>query len=264
MATNALAEEILRHLGVRQDKVQAVLGLSVKQVVQRVLRNQGLQASEWGDVDAFVTQCATRVLETVLQEMRRLRSDPHKFEQGRPMGLEVLDWLQEENLRTYAPLFIYHRLDSLVYVARLTPEVLRQLVDEHAKIYRNGQKGAVGGDFQKISLALHKLVHKTPASFLGLIGASPDERTLPLSERLDNYRDTEASALAIVTSGNGLELLHSKSVPRWSWAIFWTAVAAAIFFFTRFPGLEAWFDTEFGRLECAIARVKILVCVAYI
>ena len=30
----------------------------------------------------------------VLQEMRKLRSDPKYFEQGRPMGLEVLQWLQ--------------------------------------------------------------------------------------------------------------------------------------------------------------------------
>ena len=30
----------------------------------------------------------------VLQEMRRMRSDPKYFEQGRPMGSEVLEWLQ--------------------------------------------------------------------------------------------------------------------------------------------------------------------------
>jgi len=32
--------------------------------------------------------------EQVLQEMRRLRSDPKYFEQGTPMGSEVLEWLQ--------------------------------------------------------------------------------------------------------------------------------------------------------------------------
>ena len=35
------------------------------QVVNQVLRNQGVQASEWGDVEGVVTQCGTRVLETV-------------------------------------------------------------------------------------------------------------------------------------------------------------------------------------------------------
>ena len=107
MATNAQAGEILRHLGLGKDKVQAVLGLSVKQVgpprhlpylhprataplmprehrprlrqpvcvyltshppfqvVDQVLRNQGVQASEWGDVEGVVAHCGTRVLETV-------------------------------------------------------------------------------------------------------------------------------------------------------------------------------------------------------
>ena len=35
------------------------------QVVEQVLRNQGVQASEWGDVEGVVTQCGKRVLETV-------------------------------------------------------------------------------------------------------------------------------------------------------------------------------------------------------
>ncbi|KAJ1473644.1 hypothetical protein T484DRAFT_1835300, partial [Baffinella frigidus] len=115
-ATNAQAAVILRQLGLGEEKVQAVLRLSVKQVVDSVLRNQGVQAAAFGGVEGVVTECATRVLKTVLQEMRRLLSDPKYFEQGRPMGSEVLEWLQEENLRSYAPLFVYHRLDSLDYV----------------------------------------------------------------------------------------------------------------------------------------------------
>ena len=38
---------------------------SLLQVVEQVVRNQGVQASEWGDVEGVVTQCGTRVLETV-------------------------------------------------------------------------------------------------------------------------------------------------------------------------------------------------------
>jgi hypothetical protein len=30
---------------------------------------------------------------------------------------QVLEWLQEENLRSYAPLFVYNRLDSLDFVS---------------------------------------------------------------------------------------------------------------------------------------------------
>jgi len=93
-------------------------------------------------------------------------------------------------------------------------------------------------------------VHKTPPRFLGLVGARPDERTLPLSQRLENYRDTEASALAIFTSGNGLELLHSKAIPHWGWVAFWIGALFPIYFIpVVLPGLEAWMDMQFGRLS---------------
>jgi len=42
--------------------------------------------------------------------------------------LQVLEWLQEENLRSYAPIFVHHRLDSLGYVR----ETLREA--DHASM----------------------------------------------------------------------------------------------------------------------------------
>ena len=70
---------------------------------------------------------------------------------------------------------------------------------------------------------------------------------------MENYRDTEASALAILTSGNGLELLYSKAVPRWGWVAFWTAFSAAMFFIPgAATGAESYFDTEFGHFAYAI------------
>jgi len=110
----------------------------------------------------------------VLQEMRRLRSDPKYFEQGRPMGSEVLEWLQEENLRSYAPLFVYYRLDSLEYVARLERANLVHLFDEHEELYPNsGQKGAMGGELAKLVKAHSKLLCATPPRCLGLVSPNP-------------------------------------------------------------------------------------------
>ncbi|KAJ1472096.1 hypothetical protein T484DRAFT_2025837, partial [Baffinella frigidus] len=67
MPTSSDAGAILRHLGLSEVKVQAVLGRSVKQVVGLVLRNQGVrvQASQWEGVEGVVAECGTRVLKTL-------------------------------------------------------------------------------------------------------------------------------------------------------------------------------------------------------
>ena len=78
------------------------------------------------------------------------------------------------------------------------------------------------------------------------------------------YRDSEASALAIATSGNGLELLCTKAVPRWCWATFWAAGATSSFFISTFPGIEAWMEMEIGRFAfiTAMAAIALLPLVS--
>jgi len=248
-ATNARAGQILRHLGLGEGKVLAVEALSVKQVLEQVLRNQGVQASEWGDVERVATECATRVLKTVLHAIKRVWQDPTYFEQGRPMGSEVLSWLKEANLQSYAPLFIHHNLDSLEYVARINSTELSKLCEEHEELNpRSGRKGEIGGQLKKLELAHGKLVQSTAPRCLGLVGARVDQRTLPLSQRLESFRDDEASAMAIATSGNGLELVHTKTVARWTWAGAWTSFAMAFIFnilgFTSWGARESWLLTH--------------------
>ena len=78
------------------------------------------------------------------------------------------------------------------------------------------------------------------------------------------YRDSEASALAIATAGNGLELLCTKAVPRWCWSSFWAAAAASTFFIGVFPGFEAWMEMEIGRFAfiTAMAAIALLPLVS--
>ncbi|KAJ1487096.1 hypothetical protein T484DRAFT_1787681 [Baffinella frigidus] len=174
-ATNERAGVVLRQLGLGEDSVQTVLGRSVKQVVELAIRNQGCQASEWGDVEGVAAQCGARVLRTVLQEMRRLRSDHRYFEYGTLMGSEVLQWLQGANLRSYAPLFIHNSLISLEHVALLTPDRLSKIADEHEEFYRSYRHAEMGGrngdmgELKKLELAHVKLLHKTPARCFGLL-----------------------------------------------------------------------------------------------
>jgi len=256
--TNAKAAAILRQLGLGEDKVQAVLRLSVKQVVEQVIRNQGVQASEWGDVTSVATEVGKRVLETVLQEIQRLWSDPKHFEQGRPMGSEVLAWLKESNLQSYVPLFIHHNLDSLEYVARLKPEELSKLCDEHEELYpRSGRRGEIGGQLKKLELAHTKLVKKSEARFLGLVIPRADQRTLPISKRLECFRDEEASSLAIGTSGNGLELVHTKGVPRLTWFLAWMAFCVAYVY--AIVGFEVWGARQSWLLTHAVCTIVVAV-----
>ena len=75
MAPGCLLSLSLSHthtLSLSFTQVQVVQGRSVKQVVDLVLRNQGVQASQWGGVEAVVAECGTRVLKTVSQAPRIL------------------------------------------------------------------------------------------------------------------------------------------------------------------------------------------------
>ena len=50
--------------------------------------------------------------------------------------------------------------------------------------------------------------------------------------------------MALATSGHGLELLHSKTVPRWCWVAFWTAAAVAVgIFIPAIFGLAGYSQT---------------------
>lgn len=87
------------------------------------------------------------------------------------------------------------------------------------------------------------------------MGARPDERTLPLSSRLERFRDTEANTMHVVVSGNGVELIHTKWVPRCFWITAWTAFSLAFL-----TAVTAWEVTDSTRLLMTIALVIQTVC----
>ena len=69
----------------------------------------------------------------------------------------------------------------------------------------------------------------------------PDERAMPLSERLERYRDTDASSAAFATSDSGLELMHT-TIP-WFHVLVCVALCA-VFLLLAFAGP---FSTTVGR-----------------
>ena len=93
-----------------------MIGRSVRKNVDLILQNQGVQASQYDDIDILVDACARRLLAVVQKEVFEIRTNPTRFSSNRPMGWEVLDWLRDNHLSSYAPICSHHDLDSLFQV----------------------------------------------------------------------------------------------------------------------------------------------------
>ena len=61
---------------------------------------------------------------------------------------QVLEWLQEENLRSYGPIFVHHRLDSLSYVSWL---------DKAAVVWIGCQLARIGCQLVRIGRQLARI-----------------------------------------------------------------------------------------------------------
>ncbi len=203
--TNKLAATILNRLEVSQEKIDDMRQRSVRKTVELILRNQGMQASEVnsnlapfgsGPGVAFIQTCAIKVLRTVQQELRAMRTDPEQFRNTRPMADEVLDFLRQNCLSSYAMVLANHDIDTLAMLATLTREQVSVLNEEHEQVYPlRGKQGSVGGQMS-LQMAVDAL--------------KGDSRTLPLSVRLERYRDSCSSAMAALTACNSVEITFTK------------------------------------------------------
>ncbi len=243
--TNAVASMILNKLGVSQQKIEDMKGWSVKRTVELILRNQGMQASEVnagsapfgsGPGAAFIQLCAIKVLRTVQQELRMMRTDPEQFRNTRPMADEVLEFLSRNCLSSYAVVLANHDVDTLAMLAALRPKQVALLNEEHEQVYPlRGKQGSVGGQMN-LQMAVDALKN--------------DEMTLPLKVRLDQYKDAHSSAMAALMAGNAVEMVFSKSSLRCFMLMYglnWLGLTAASF------SIEI---VEFLNFECVSSGCK--------
>ena len=70
----------------------------------------------------------------IKRELFNNRTHQMRFTNNRPAGQEVLDWLHENQLSSYAPLFVHYCLDSLLAVAHLSREQVSRLAEEHEEM----------------------------------------------------------------------------------------------------------------------------------
>jgi hypothetical protein len=123
-----------------------------------------------------------------------------QFSDTRPMGEEVLEFLAQNCLSSYEVVLAYQDIDSLAMLAALGPEQVTKLCEEHDEVYPlRGKHGSIGG-----KLSLQNAIDSLKG----------DERALPLSARLDRYRDTCSSSMAALVAGNAIELMFSRPTLR--------------------------------------------------
>jgi hypothetical protein len=129
--TNNRAASFLAMLGVEDQQIKAMQARSVRQHVDLILKNQGVQASTYANQDELVLEGARRCLMVIKREIFKVRTNPKRFANNRPMGQEVVQWLGEKRLSSYIPIFLHHGLDTLLDVSVLSREQVSQLAEEH-------------------------------------------------------------------------------------------------------------------------------------
>ena len=101
---------------------------------------------------------------------------PQRFATNRPTGKEVLDWLREQQLSSYVPIFCHHGIDTLISASNLSREQVLELVKEYTEIYSLDHE-------QERELHLWQAVNSL----------KHDPRARTLAERLEWFEDSAAA-----------------------------------------------------------------------
>jgi len=165
--TNNRAASILAMLGVGDKQIQAMQARSVRQHVDLVLKNQGVQASSYASQKDLVRESAHRCLMVIDREILEIRMLPAFFVSNRPAGQEVLDWLRERQLGSYLPIFVRNGLHTLLQVSNLSREQVARLANEYIAYQRINvavEKGASTVQFQESTAILPPIIKERDVS----------------------------------------------------------------------------------------------------
>lgn len=182
---------------------------SVKAVLHSVTQFQGhfLQGNAYEAVKGAaqsVYECAVRLV----AEQRARRAVEH-FKFLTPQGMQVYEWLADNRLLQFAPIFAKNRLDSLRKVSRLTYEEVveinkelyaRQQREEGAVEQQHGTRVALGDSIERLK---------------------GDPRTKTIQEQMENYNDSKVSVLNLLGSQNQSGAVLGKKSWVLIWGIFW-------------------------------------------
>jgi hypothetical protein len=176
--TNDRAATILAMLGVGDKQIQAMQARSVRQHVDLILKNEGVEASMFVNQDELVLDSARRCLMVIKREIFNIRTHPMHFTNNRPGGQEVLEWLSENKLSSYAPLFLHYGIDSLLLLKELSRQQVSRLAEEYGDIELSRNCNA--------SIQSERDVWEAIAT----LGSDP--RSRKMDERLEWFEDSAA------------------------------------------------------------------------
>jgi hypothetical protein len=196
--TNSTAAVILRKLGVPEDQIKVMESKTVREIVNQVLAHQGIQFNNLNakEEEEAISEAAKRVLKSCQREIRMLSSSPDVFVSVRPMGQEVVEWLKENVLDTYAPILAANGLDNLFTISQLENDQIIRLAEDHRTMYGHANVKPFMGDYTDLRRVIRLLKR--------------DERARLLVKRLDEFRDPKVSALGMLVRTNSMELIASK------------------------------------------------------
>jgi hypothetical protein len=184
--TNNRAANILAMLGVGDKQIQAMQGRSVRQYVDLILKNEGVEASIFVNQDALVLESARRCLIVIKREIFNIRTHPLRFANNRAGGQEVLDWLCENKLSCYAPLFLHYGLDSLFSVSDLSREQVSRLAEE----YRDIEMSVSPRQCQQQDVSIQSELQLWEV--ISILALVRDPRSRQMEERLEWFEDSAA------------------------------------------------------------------------
>lgn len=195
--TNSTAAVILRKLGIPEDQITAMESKTVRQIVNDVLAHQGVLVNHKVREEAeAISDAAKRVIKSCQREIRIISTSPEAFVSVRPMGQEVLEWLEENVLDTYAPILAANGLDNLFTISRLENDQIMRLAEDHRTSYGQTDVKPFMCDYTDLRRVINLL--------------KQDERAPLLVKRLDEFRDPKVSALGMLVRSNSVELIASK------------------------------------------------------
>ena len=185
--TNDRAATILAMLGVGEKQIQAMQARSVRQHVDLILKNEGVEASIFVNQDELVLESARRCLMVIKRELFNYRTHQMCFTNNRPAGQEVLDWLRENQLSSYAPLFVHYCLDSLFSVANLSRQQVSRLAEEYGEIELSlGPRGPAWS-----GCGLQTQIQSELHLWEAIVALKGDPRSRKMTWRLEWFEDAD-------------------------------------------------------------------------